>query len=287
MGAPSPAKRGRAGEGSSFLLLFLLTSLLGACARAEPPAPDVVARIGDQQVRYSEFEEWVAQTAGDSDSVLASDVLSQLFDQFLDEKVLVRMAGDRGLLKSTERGPRDAIDVLLRKGSEAEPAEEEIARYYEQRRQEFVRPERVRLRQILTEDRAAAEQALQQLAAGDDFIEVARRLSRDPSAQTGGYQGELSRDDLPPAFADVIFALAPGEVSRIVPAEYGFHIFQVIDRPAAGVVPLEDAREEIVERLRQERADRHLAELVREGRTQYNVEVHGRNLPFNYQGSYL
>lgn len=270
--------------GGRAALLFLLTV---GCNRADPPAPDVVARIGDQLVRYSEFEEWVAQTAGDSDSVLASDVLSQLFDQFLDEKVLVRMADDRGLLKSTERGPRDAIDALLRKDPEEEPSEEEIARYYEQRRQDFVRPERVRLRQILTDDRGAAEQALQRLAAGELFIEVARQLSRDPSAQTGGYQGELSREDLPPAFADVIFSLQPGEVSRIVPAEYGFHIFLVIDRPAAGVVPLEDAREEIVERLRQERADRHLAELVREGRTHYNVEVHGRNLPFNYQGSYL
>jgi parvulin-like peptidyl-prolyl isomerase len=145
----------------------------------------------------------------------------------------------------------------------------------------------VRLRQILTEDRAAAESALQQLAAGADFVELARRISRDPSAQTGGYQGELAREDLPPAFADVIFSLRPGEVSRVVPAEYGFHIFQVIDRPAAGVVPLEEAREEIAERLRQEKADRLLAELVREGRSQYNVEVHGRNLPFNYQGSYL
>ncbi len=247
-----------------------------------------MARIGDQQVRYSEFEDYVARTAGDSDSVLASDVLSQLFDQFLDEKVLVRMAGDRGLLTDGRaRTAGRASTRSSRKDLEDEPAEEEIARYYEEHRQEFVRPERVRLRQILTEDRAAAEQALQQLAAGADFVEVARRLSRDPSAQTGGYQGELSREDLPPAFADVIFSLQPGEVSRIVPAEYGFHIFQVIDRSPAGVVPLEDAREEIVERLRQERADRHLAELVREGRTQYNVEVHGRNLPFNYQGSYL
>jgi peptidyl-prolyl cis-trans isomerase C len=282
---PCPPEHTRPGRGGDLLLGLLLLTV--ACARAEPPAPDVVARVGDQQVRYSEFEEWVAQTAGDSDSVLASDVLSQLFDQFLDEKVLVRMARDRGLLRTAERGPRDAIDALLQKNLEEEPAEEEIALYYEQRRQEFVRPERVRLRQILTEDRASAEKALQQLAAGEAFIEVARRLSRDPSAQTGGYQGELSREDLPPAFADVIFSLKPGEVSRIVPAEYGFHIFLVIDRPPAGVVPLEDAREEIVERLRQERADRHLAELVREGRTQYNVEVHGRNLPFNYKGSYL
>ena len=72
-----------------------------------------------------------------------------------------------------------------------------------------------------------------------------------------------------------------------MPAEYGFHIFQVIDRRPAGVVPLEEAREEIAERLQQQRADRLLADLVREGRSQYNVEVHARNLPFNYQGSYL
>jgi len=247
----------------------------------------VAARIGDDNVRYSEFEEYVARTAGDSEGVLASDVLSELFDQFLDEKVLVRLAADQGVLPAGKGGPRDAIDALLQKGLDPEPPEEEIVRYYEEHRPDFVRPERVRLRQILTEDRATAESALQQLAAGADFVELARRLSREPSAATGGYQGELSRADLPPAFADVIFSLQPGEVSRVVPAEYGFHIFQVIDRPAAGVVPLEDAREEIAERLRQQRADRLLADLVREGRSQYNVEVHARNLPFNYQGSYL
>jgi hypothetical protein len=247
----------------------------------------VAARIGQEDVRYSEFEDYVERTAGDSDSVLASDVLSQLFDQFLDEKLLVRMAADRKLLPQGKGGPRDAIDALLAKGLKEGPVESEIARYYAAHQQDFVRPERVRLRQILTDDRATAESALQQIAAGADFIELARRVSRDPNAQAGGYQGELAREDLPPAFADVIFSLQPGEVSRVVPAEYGFHVFQVIDRPPAGVVPLADAREEIAERLRQEQADRLLAELVREGRSQYNVVVHVRNLPFNYQGSYL
>lgn len=262
------------------LLLFL------ACGRAEAP-PDVAATLGEEQVRYSEFESWMRRTVGDSEGVLASDVLSQLFDQFLDEKVLVRMAADAGLLPGGEGGAREAKDALLEEGLTEEPVEAEVVRYYEAHRREFTRPERVRLRQILTEDRPAAERALQQLADGADFAELARQLSRDPSAATGGYQGELSREDLPPAFADVIFSLRPGEASPIVPAEYGFHIFQVVARSPAGVVPLEEARGEILERLRQEQADRHLAELVREGRSQYNVEVHARNLPFNYQGSYL
>lgn len=116
---------------------------------------------------------------------------------------------------------------------------------------------------------------------------MARRLSRDPSAATGGYQGELSRDNLPPAFADVIFSLQPGEVSKVVAADYGFHVFEVLEHVPAGAVPLAEARDEIRERLRQERADRLLADLVKDGRSQYNVVVHRRNLPFNYKGSYL
>ncbi len=261
-----------------------------ACGRPEPPAPDVAARIGDQDIRYSEFEDYLERTADDSDSVLGSDVLSELFDQFLDEKILVRMAVDRKLLpggKTAPGTPREAIDALLADGLKTEPTDQEVAAWYGAHRQEFARPERVRLRQILTDDRASAESALRQLAAGADFAELARRLSRDPSAGTGGYQGELSRENLPPAFADVIFSLKPGEVSKVVPADYGFHVFQVMERFPAGVVPLEEARGEVLERLRQERADRLLAGLVREGRTQYNAVVHRRNLPFNYQGSYL
>ena len=266
------------------IIPLLLAAL--ACGRAEAP-PDVVASLGEEQVRYSEFESWLKRTVGDSEGVLASDVLSQLFDQFLDEKVLIRMATDGGLLPGGQGGPREAMDALLQEGLKDEPGEAEVVRYYEAHRQEFTRPERVRLRQILTEDRPAAERAVQQLADGADFADLARQLSRDPSASTGGYQGELSREDLPRAFADVIFSLEPGQASPIVPADYGFHIFQVIARSPAGVVPLEEARAEIRERLRQEQADGHLAGLVREGRTQYNVEVHARNLPFNDQGSYL
>lgn len=275
----------RTARRASLLLLLAL-----ACRKAEPLAPDVAAQIGDQEVRYSEFEEYMKRTADDSDGVLGSDVLSQLFDQFLEEKILVRMAADRKLLPGGVRGgggPREAMDALLKDLDRSEPTDQEVAAWYEAHRQEFVRPERVRLRQILTEDRAAAEKALQEISAGADFAEVAKRLSNDPSAATGGYQGELSRENLPPAFADVIFSLKPGEVSRVVPADYGFHLFQVLEHFPAGAVPLAEAREEIRERLRQERADRRLAELVREGRSQYNVVVHRRNLPFNYQGSYL
>jgi PPIC-type PPIASE domain len=290
MSASPHSRRSRqAALGAAALLLA------AACRPGNPPAADVVARIGETEVHYSEFESYLSRTAGDGERVLASDVLSQLFDQFLDEELLVRRAVDRGLVKAESTAGKEAgarrraIDELLRADLKAQPGdqrEREIAAYYAAHRDDFARPERVRLRQILTEDRASAEKALRELAGGADFGQVADRLSRDPAAKSGGYQGELSRQDLPPAFADIIFSLQPGQVSRLVPAEYGFHIFQVISRAPAEVVPLASARGEIEEHLREQKADQLLAELVRDARRRYNVELYERNLPFEYKGSY-
>jgi parvulin-like peptidyl-prolyl isomerase len=144
----------------------------------------------------------------------------------------------------------------------------------------------VKLRQILTGDRRKAERARREIVAGKPFAAVARQLSGGPRADSGGYQGELARADLPPSFADLIFALRPGEVSPIVPADYGFHLFQVEAHQPAEVVPLDAARGEILARLRQQRADEILKSLVREARGRYNVKVYERNLPFGYAGSY-
>ena len=281
-------------SGKTMASLGWAVLLATACQRTAPPPPDAVARIGDAEVRYAEFERYVALNVGEPGGVLGSDVLSELFDQFLDERLLERLAADRGLVRASasslqggQRGQaRQAIDALLEQDLRQEPGEAEIARYYQAHRQDFARPERVRLRQILTADRKAAEEARRQIAAGTPFEEVSRRLSRGPRADGGGVQGELARGDLPPSFADLIFALKPGEVSPVVPAEYGFHLFQVIEREPAEVVPLAAARGEILAKLRQQRADQLLRSLVQEARSHYNVKVYERNLPFAYQGSY-
>jgi hypothetical protein len=282
--APLGLERHQARKLLCLSLLALL--LLAGCSHADPTPPDVIARLDGESIRYPEIESYVARTVGDSDKGLGSDVLSELLDQFLDERLTLRLARDKGLVGKGETDARAAAEALLRDGKPGDPPEAEIARYYREHAADFTRPERVRVRQILTDDRKAAESALREIAAGADFGELARRVSRDPSAASGGYQGELAREDLPPAFADVIFSLKPGEVSRIVPAEYGFHLFQAVTREPAGVVPLDQARGEIVERLREKRGDERLAELVRRARDQYNVVVYERNLPFDYRGSY-
>ncbi len=283
---------------SSRILLVACLALAGlaACRRTPPPAPDAVARIGREEVRFPQFRGYVSEVVGESAGLLESDVLSALFDQFLDERLLEQMAAERKLTppapdpagpaaESPRRRGRRGIDALLA-AEVAEPTEAEIDTYYRDHGAEFARPERVRLRQVLVERRSEAERALGDLAGGADFGEIARKFSRDPSAERGGDQGELFASDLPVAFSEVIFRLQPGQVSPIVPADYGFHIFQVTEHFPAEVIPLERARPEIRRRLRRAQADLAVGELVSEARHRYNVEIYARNLPFEYRGAY-
>lgn len=276
------------------VLVLLAVLAVAACREAPAVAPERVATIASEEVRWEEFEGYLERHLGESGASLGSDVLSELFDQYLSERLLVRLAVERGLVAARSAGgaelPRRAVDRLLAAAGrdEREPTAKEVAAFYAGHRQDFERPERVRLRQILLDDRSAAEQALAEVRGGASFEEVGARLASDPAvAADAGYQGELSRDDVPPAFADAIFSLAPGEVSEVVAAEYGFHLFQVVERLPAEVVPLDEATPEIERRLRQDAADRRLERLVDEARRRYDVSVHDRNLPFNYRGRYL
>jgi len=264
--------------------LGLAGSGLAGCGPAGMPAQDAAAEVGDREIPYQSFEAYLAANVGDAEPQLGHKALSRLFDQFLDEELLSRLAADSGLNLEADR--RQTVEALLASDEAQKISLAELERYYTEHQEEFRRPERVRLRQILVEEEWLAEQAQQALENGESFASVSERLSEDPAAAVGGEQGELAREDLSPAFAEVVFDLEPGEISPIVTAEYGFHIFQVTDRLPEEVVPLAEAMDSIRGRLRRQNADQQLARLLDEARQRYNVEIYERNLPFNYRGSY-
>lgn len=70
------------------------------------------------------------------------------------------------------------------------------------------------------------------LAAGDDFADVARKLSDDQSsASSGGGLQTLSYDaGLPIDMRDTAFSLELDEVSEVVESPYGFHFIKLLER---------------------------------------------------------
>lgn len=76
------------------------------------------------------------------------------------------------------------------------------------------------------EARKRAEEVSQQLNSGKDFAELAKIYSDGPSRSKGGHLGRFSRGQMVPAFDKALFAMKPGEISRIVETDFGFHVIK-------------------------------------------------------------
>jgi len=276
------ARRALAGVAASFASIV---ALAGCGEQPYLPGPDVVARVGGVEVHQAEFERHLETNLGEPGGALASEALASLLDQYLTERLLERSAVDQGLARPGG-GAAAAVDALLAAEPAAPVTETAISAYFHQHQHDYRLPEQIELLVIRTDDRMTAERARREIAAGADFGAVARRLSVDPTAERGGEQGSIDRDSLPDALADTLFKLKDGALSEIVAGSDGFRLFQVVRRIPERVKSLDEARDEILQKLAGARADRAYARLVTEARSRYAVEVYDRNLPFAYQGAY-
>lgn len=271
---------------SAVLGLALVALPAAGCRQRQPlPSPDLVAKVGERELKSAAFEAYLERNLGESGGGLASEVLTRLFDQFVREEMLAMLARERGLIAAGVPAA-EAVEPLLAASPAPEPSEAQVSAYFAAHAAEFARPPRVHLRQLLVDDRLVAERARRELVAGQPFEAVLRKVSVADSAPAGGDQGVLARDELPPAFADLIFRLEVGKVSDVVPADYGFHLFQVVERWPAETPALAQVESEIRQRLRQESADARLRALFGDAQSRYTVVVYDRNLPFNYRGSF-
>lgn len=254
--------------------------LVVGCGGPRLAPADAAARVGDRIIPYAEFEAYVSAQVG-LDTASSSLVLSGLLDQYLDEALLRRMALDEGRVEEGAAG-WEVVDALVVERQPPPVSEQEIAAFYRVHRASFERPERVLLNQVLAERSEIAERVARRMIAGDDFAALSAAFIDGVVIN----QSEITREDLPVAFVDRIFALDDGEISEVIDADYGYHVFQVVARLPAEVASLDEARPRIVEALGRQGRRRALESLVEEARGRYNVEVFGRNLPFNYEGQY-
>jgi parvulin-like peptidyl-prolyl isomerase len=166
-------------------------------------------------------------------------------------------------------------------------SEEDSYAEYQAKKAEYTKPETVTLEEILVvgEDAEAKAQALVGRARGDeDFGALARAYSQAPSAKNGGELGRLARGELSPELEKRAFALTKGAVSDPIPQGEGYRILKVVEKTETHVVPYDEAKKEIRQKLGEQRIQKEYEDYLKTLRDKAIVSVMVREVPLQLSG---
>lgn len=163
------------------------------------------------------------------------------------------------------------LDRLVERhgGRVGAPKLKEINEYFRKYRDQFEFPDRVHVAHILKVVKDPAGEA----AAMAGAVAIAEELSRGVSfeeilarpVEDGGFAGDMGlvpAGQLPAEFDNVVFALAPGEVSAVFRTSHGFHIAKVYEHQKARKATFEEARPTIERKLKAQKHQRALDRVV-------------------------
>jgi peptidyl-prolyl cis-trans isomerase SurA len=151
--------------------------------------------------------------------------------------------------------------------------ETEARGYYEEHQSEFTTPAQLTLREILIpvaetktpagqegvsvaadeEARNRADRIRVRAVGGEDFAKLAAAESDSPSKANGGLIGPINEQELATPLRQLLERMKPGEISQPLRTPRGYQILKLESRTDTTVMGFEDARDQIGEKVFQQK----------------------------------
>jgi parvulin-like peptidyl-prolyl isomerase len=159
--------------------------------------------------------------------------------------------------------------------------ESDVTDYYNSNKERFTKPESVRVANISFPapdgdmDKALknAEDARAAIVAGAPFEEMAAKCTGDPDAAKKCVLGSFGRGELSSDIEERAFKMAAGEVSEPIKTDKGYQLIKVIEKTQAGLKPLSEVRQQVVDELSSKQGEALFAKWVQELRKRTYVEI--------------
>ena len=275
----------------------------------------VVLEVQGKLYVYSDFDIYMTAIAGESVQELGPDTKSRLFDSFIEEKILLAEARNRNISLTQAEKRNFLVKLNLRFDGEEKPGswdendtsslfdrllvekltvelvkdivvtEEEVIAYYDQNKRDFLRPELVRVSQILLDREDIAIEVFESLKNADEaeFRQKASSKSQGIEAARGGEMGAFELGQLPSEMEQVIFALKPGEISQVFESSYGFHIFRLDSKTEPELISEEEAAVEIEVKILDRKITEYMLTYITSLKYRLDWTSYTQNLTFPYQ----
>jgi parvulin-like peptidyl-prolyl isomerase len=241
-----------------------------------------------------------------------SEYKSKGIQQLIDDKLILEAANKLGIIlrpkavddrlseiKARYPSNKDFIDMITREGititeirqkiedqfkgqviinkevrEKISVNPQEVTTYFNAHPQEFTQVPRVFLESIYVkslygkdEARKKIDQARASIRSGADFSAVAKQYSELPSI------GEVKESDLRPEMQALVSKLTQGDVSDVLAVPDGFYLFKLTGRTPGKAPELKDVKEEIYQKLFEEKFRARFKTWVDELRKKAYVEL--------------
>ena len=260
------------------LRTHIVAALLVLAAISLQAAEDVIARVGDQEIKASQILPYLNNLSEADRSALLKNpaALSQAVRTLILQQILFKEAASAGWDKTPEIAAQ--LD-RLRQGAVAEtylqsiakvpdgyPSEDDMKAVYEARKADLQVPAQIRLAQIyIAIPKDAAKDAqdkaklrideISKTAKAGDFSAVAREKSEErETASKGGEVGWLAESQIQPEIRSKVASLPKGAVTDPVRLPDGWYVIKVLDVKEAHTATFDEVRSQLITALRNERA---------------------------------
>ena len=182
---------------------------------------------------------------------------------------------------------------IVEESDKAEPAEEDLKKYYDEHYDDYHKPEKTRARHILIKDKAKAEETLKK-ALGEkikqpDFRKLAKeRTENENTKKQGGDLGFFTRvadrkeDDkqIDPALVEAAFGLkANGDVHpKLIKTDEGYHILMRTGHRKKMDFSFEESKDRLTILVKREMRKKTVEEKMEKLKERYPVDVSEENL---------
>jgi len=211
---------------------------------------DSVATVNGVSIRAGDHGRLVAGLERDTREQASSEMRERVLDRMIDEELLVQRALDLGLAQVDRRVRANLVSAMITSVTAdvdaTDPDEDELREFFEQERDFFTQPGRVRVSQVFFRVRGAdgdaevepkASLAAQRLRAGEALESVRAELGDDEISPIpdAALPPQKLLEYLGPTATRAALELDAGGVSDPVRSGTGYHVLKMIAREPARV----------------------------------------------------
>jgi peptidyl-prolyl cis-trans isomerase C len=278
-------------KGSYLVAIVVAASIamLGSCGGKGGKAGDILAEVNGEPVTAAQMNKEIEKLpVTQRTSFLSPAGKKDFLEALIRKKVILQSALKSGL--GDDPGIREQVEefrnrLMTEKHIESiitqnqKFTEEEIKDYFAKNKSAFVVPDRVRVRQIVSESEVAAQKIIAEIRKGAKFEELARKKSTDKfSRDAGGDLGFIKAGQLAQNIESSIFNLKnPGDMTQPIRSDMGYHVLQLVEKRKNTEPTLDQVRETIISRLNVDKKRTIYQNFLEKARKEAKVKVYDEN----------